>query len=110
MSSEIPKIEKPGVLSQDPAERERESAALAEVEAAKRTRFFAECVEGNAALSAEVKDAIARAMSTRKTAAWASYDGSDVKLESIAVEEGVIIVKFDFYDGMNIVKEKIPLE
>ncbi len=109
MPSKIPKIEKLGVFGQDPAERERESAALAEVEAAKRTRFFADCVEGNEALSAEEKDAIARAMGTRKTAAWASFDGEDVKFVGVEIGEGMIKVTFDFYDGMNVVTEKIPL-
>ena len=108
MSSELPTIEKvPGVLHQNPAERERESAELAAVEEAKRTRFFSECVAGNEALSAEQKEAIADAMSVRKTAAWVSFDGKDVKFLGVEVGEGVIKVTFDFYDGMNVVTEKI---
>lgn len=110
MPPEIPKIETVGVLQQDPAERERESAALAEVEAAKRTLFYRQCVEGNLDIDQRHRELIAKAMSVRKTAAWASYDGDDVKLERIAVEGDVIIVKFDFYDGMNIVTEKIRIE
>lgn len=112
MSSEVPKIEKPPVTlaTQSPEDRERESAALAEVEAAKRTLFYRQCVEGNLDLSQRHRDLIAKAMSARKTASWATYDGNDVKLENITVEGNAIIVKIDFYDGMNVAKEKIKIE
>jgi hypothetical protein len=111
MSTELPKIEKvPGVLHQDPAERERESAELAAVEEAKRTRFFADCVEGNADLTPEHRMLIAKAMGVRKTAAWAAYDGEDVKFVGMVIEGNVMVLKFDFYDGMNVAREKISLE
>lgn len=93
-----------------PWDPEEDNAALAEVEAAKRTLFYRQCVEGNLDLSQKHRDLIAKAMSVRKTASWAAYDGSDVKLESITVEGDLIIVKIDFYDGMNVAKEKIQIE
>lgn len=112
MSPETPKIEKPpqSLATQSPEDRERESVALAEVEAAKRTLFYRQCVEGNLDLSQRQREAIAKAMSARKTASWAAYDGNDVKLESITVEGNAIIVQIDFYDGANVVKEKIQIE
>ena len=88
---------------------EKDNAELTAVEEAKRKLFYRRCIEGNLDLDARHKEIIAKAMATRKTAAWASYDGEDVKLERIEVKEDRILIKFDFYDGMNIVTETVML-
>jgi hypothetical protein len=111
MSNEIPKTEKLPVslATQSLEDRERESAELAGVEQAKRTQFFTDCVEGNEDLTPEQRTLVAKAMSVRKTAAWASFDGSDVKFVGIKIEGDVIVLTFDFFDGMNVVNEKIQM-
>ncbi len=66
-------------------------------------------MEGNLDLGQRTRDSIANAMSVRKTASWAAFDGDDVKFVGVKIEGDVIVLTFDFFDGMNVVKEKVQI-
>lgn len=88
---------------------EMDNAALTEAEAARRTKFWNQCVKVNLDIAEKHRTAIEAAMARRKTGAWASFDGVDVVLDKLRVEGDVIIVTFEFFGGYQYVDEKIQL-
>lgn len=111
MPPEIPRADLLKALKTgEPWDAEGENAALTEAEAARRKRFYEQCVAVNLDIATKHREAIQEAMARRKTGAWASYDGRDVTLHSLRVKDNTIIITFDFFDGMNLVDEKIAIE
>ena len=88
---------------------EMDNAALTEAEAARRTKFWNQCVKVNLDLAEMHRVAIQEAMARRKTGAWASFNGEDVVLDKLRVEGNVIIVTFEFFGGYQYVDERIQL-
>jgi hypothetical protein len=102
----IEKLETFGVESAE----QREERERGEREAARRERFFAECIKADDTISAEHRALIRAEMDRAGTWAWAEYDGGvDVRFLGVKIEEGNLVVEIDLIDCGYVARRKIAL-
>lgn len=100
-------VKEPGIAKQDPdkAQRDREVAEAKEL--ARRDKFFADLVAKFSSLTDVQLAAVRATMEREKTRAWSDYDGDNVQILRIAVEEGLLTIVVDVQDMYTTVHLKV---
>lgn len=100
-------VKEPGIAKQDPDEAQRDRETAEAKELARREKFFSDLIAKFPSLTDVQREAVRATMEREKARAWSDYDGDNVQILRIAVEESLLTIVVDVKEMYTTVHLKV---